>query len=105
MSELVSRLRLEYRQGAWQDDLTRAELTRQRETRILQLDCTKAKRQLDWNPALTFEDAVGLTVDWYARVADGEPASEVTLDQLHLYRARLTDAGAVRDAPRGAQCL
>ena len=35
------------------------------ESKLLNIDCTKAKSYLNWNPALHVEDALKLTVEWY----------------------------------------
>jgi CDP-glucose 4,6-dehydratase len=37
------------------------------ETRLLALDCAKAKSQLGWRPVLKLEQAVELTVEWYKK--------------------------------------
>jgi CDP-glucose 4,6-dehydratase len=36
-----------------------------KESKLLSLNCTKAKKILKWSPVLDFEDTVNLTIDWY----------------------------------------
>ncbi len=36
-----------------------------KESKLLSLNCTKAKKILKWEPVLDFEDTVNLTIDWY----------------------------------------
>ena len=43
------------------------------EAATLQLDSTRARGLLDWQPRLTLPEAIGWTMDWYARQAMGEP--------------------------------
>ncbi|HEY0624989.1 CDP-glucose 4,6-dehydratase [Sphingomonas sp.] len=41
------------------------------EARVLHLDSAKARSVLGWQPRLTLEDAVEMTVEWYAAALDG----------------------------------
>lgn len=52
------------------------------EARLLQLDCEKARRQLGWQPRLTFNDAVKFTADWYAAWQQGHDMSAFTRSQI-----------------------
>ncbi|MAV69697.1 MAG: CDP-glucose 4,6-dehydratase [Candidatus Marinimicrobia bacterium] len=37
------------------------------EAKLLKLDCSKAKEELNWQPNLDFENTVKLTADWYSK--------------------------------------
>lgn len=54
----------------------------------LYLDCTKARRQLDWAPRWHFHEAVQRTVEWYRAVHDGADAWSVTTEQIRAYEQR-----------------
>jgi CDP-glucose 4,6-dehydratase len=55
------------------------------EARLLRLDCSKAFAELGWSPAWTLDDALRQIVDWHRRVAVGEDARRVSLEQLEDY--------------------
>jgi CDP-glucose 4,6-dehydratase len=55
------------------------------EAGLLQLSSDKARQGLGWRPQWGFSRAVEATVEWYKRVARGEPAVEVTRRQLLAY--------------------
>jgi CDP-glucose 4,6-dehydratase len=53
--------------ASWRQDAT----THPAEANLLQLDCTRARQQLDWRPRLPLERTLELTVDWYRQVTVG----------------------------------
>jgi len=57
-----------------------------RESSVLSLDSTKARRELGWESLLSFDVAVEWTVEWYRAVHDGADARDQTLRQLERYR-------------------
>ena len=59
------------------------------EAKLLRLDCTRARIELGWQPALNFADCIRLTADWYARWAVGVPAFEICRDQIADYEGAL----------------
>jgi len=59
------------------------------EAPALALDPSLAGDVLDWRPVLSQEEGVAWTVEWYARVGDGEPARDVSLEQIARYEALL----------------
>lgn len=60
------------------------------EERYLQLDSTKARVELGWRPAWTFEETVARTAAWYRDVQERpERAAEVTAEQIGTYRQAL----------------
>ena len=61
------------------------------ESMLLQLDCTKARRQLGWRPVLDFAETMRLTTDWYKHQHDNRDTSmrAYSLAQLAAYEDRL----------------
>ncbi|WP_421697807.1 CDP-glucose 4,6-dehydratase [Ancylobacter sp.] len=57
------------------------------EARTLALDCTKARTQLRWQPALDLGEAVALTVDWFKACQAGADMRAFTLAQIDAYSA------------------
>jgi CDP-glucose 4,6-dehydratase len=57
------------------------------EANLLKLDCSKARAQLGWRPALDLAGTLQRIVDWHRSVADGSDARSVTCNQLNEYRA------------------
>ncbi|MEO1968995.1 MAG: CDP-glucose 4,6-dehydratase [Sphingomonadaceae bacterium] len=62
------------------------------EAGVLKLDCSKARSELNWRPALKLGLALDWIVDWHRQVADGADARAVTLEQLAEYRMLLAPA-------------
>ncbi len=51
------------------------------EAHLLQLDCSKAHRRLQWQPVWTFEEAIAKTAQWYRSfIETGSVPSEAQLD-------------------------
>ncbi len=66
------------------------------EALLLKLDCSKARSELGWRPALRLKEALTIVVDWHKQVADGADARETSLQQLKGYadvRSRLMADG------------
>jgi CDP-glucose 4,6-dehydratase len=61
------------------------------ESMLLQLDCTKARRQLGWRPVLDFAETMRITTDWYKHQHGIRDAAmtEYSLDQIRRYEQRL----------------
>jgi CDP-glucose 4,6-dehydratase len=55
------------------------------ETNTLVLDSTKARRELDWNEKLGFQESLAWTIDFYKRVYKGEQQRSVIQDQVNQY--------------------
>lgn len=59
------------------------------EAQILQLDWSKAARQLGWRPVLNLAEALDLTIDWYRGIARGDSARAQCLEQIASYCAKV----------------
>jgi CDP-glucose 4,6-dehydratase len=57
----------------------------------LALDCTKAVAELGWRPALSLEQAIELTAEWYARQLAGEDGRALCCEQIAAYSALLSN--------------
>jgi CDP-glucose 4,6-dehydratase len=55
------------------------------ETRILKLDCSKARARLRWSPLLSFRQALSWTVHWYMEYARGTDMRDMTEEQIDNY--------------------
>lgn len=77
--------------GIWGDGATWTldEGLHPHEADLLTLDSSRARSELHWQDALTFEEAVSWTVDWSRRVRDGESPLDVTLEQLKRFDERV----------------
>jgi CDP-glucose 4,6-dehydratase len=59
------------------------------EAHLLRLDCSKARTELGWRPALCLDEALQLVVEWHRAVHAGGDAREISLAQLAHYRQSL----------------
>lgn len=59
--------------------------THPHEAGLLQVDASKARARLGWTPRLSLEGGLRWTVDWYRRVAAGEDAAALTLEQIERF--------------------
>lgn len=62
------------------------------EARVLKLDCSKARSELGWRPILGLDKALDWIVDWHRKVASGEDARNITMEQLDIYRQLVLDS-------------
>jgi CDP-glucose 4,6-dehydratase len=60
----------------------------------LALDCARAATELGWRPALSFDQSIELTAEWYARQLAGEDGRVLCCEQIAAYCALLS-SGAV----------
>ena len=56
------------------------------EAKLLKLDSTKAKNELNWLPKLNLEDAINLTAEWYQGFKDKKDLIELTKSQIEFYQ-------------------
>jgi CDP-glucose 4,6-dehydratase len=61
------------------------------EAGLLQLNCEKARKLLDWEPRWDFHRTLEVTTQWYKRVSSGEAVQEVTAEQIELYEGTSRD--------------
>ena len=59
------------------------------EAQMLQLDWSKAAQQLGWRPALSLEEALSMTIDWYRDCLAGMSVREKCLEQIAGYCAKV----------------
>jgi CDP-glucose 4,6-dehydratase len=57
------------------------------EAHYLKLDISKARRHLNWHPALRLKDALALIIDWSKQRKAGANMRQLTLAQLQAYQA------------------
>ena len=57
------------------------------EAGLLRLNCDKALLDLKWEPTLTFEETVKMTVEWYKNfyLADSQSMHTFSMDQIYAY--------------------
>lgn len=57
------------------------------EANLLKLDCSKARSELGWRPALDLKSALAQVVEWHSAVHDGDDPRAISLSQLDAYRS------------------
>ncbi|MBS3955561.1 MAG: CDP-glucose 4,6-dehydratase [Methylomicrobium sp.] len=55
----------------------------------LKLDCSKARRQLDWHPRWTLNKALEKIIDWHKAINNGENMHTKTLEHISQYDPRV----------------
>jgi CDP-glucose 4,6-dehydratase len=55
------------------------------EARVLRLDCSKAAIELGWQPRLSLDVALEITVDWYKARLSGKDMRAFTIEQIEWY--------------------
>jgi CDP-glucose 4,6-dehydratase len=58
------------------------------EATFLRLDSSKARAELGWRPRLNLAEALDKVTDWHRRVAAGDDARAVTIEQIREYASR-----------------
>ncbi|MHA6770002.1 CDP-glucose 4,6-dehydratase [Sphingobium ummariense] len=76
---------------AWRTE----EIVQPHEAKILKLDCSKARSELGWRPALRLQEALDYITSWHRDVANGLDAAQVSFAQLTAYRRQLDRALSV----------
>ena len=56
------------------------------EARLLKLDSTKAKNELNWSPKLNLDEAVELTAEWYRGFKDKQDLIKLMTSQINFYQ-------------------
>lgn len=55
------------------------------ESKMLRLDCTKARSDLGWKPLLDIDEAVRYTVEWYKGWSEGKDVFDITNRQIEAF--------------------
>ncbi len=63
---------------------TPEQINQPHEAKLLQLDISKAQRELGWEPKLSSAEAIEWTIQWYKKDLKG-PAADLTLEQIDQY--------------------
>jgi len=61
------------------------------EATLLQLNCSKARRELDWSPRWDFTRTIFETISWYQETANEKNVIDVTSKQLAQYEGSAND--------------
>ena len=56
-----------------------------KESKLLMLSNQKAKKELNWYPRLSFEETVGMTVNWYKNFFSSENMEDFTRKQIDFF--------------------
>jgi len=68
------------------------------EAHTLRLDCSKARRELDWLPVLHLDLAMAWISDWYRCFYEGKDVSLLTQQQLEMFHEIVNDSLGFRNA-------
>lgn len=60
-----------------------------REAKYLRLDCTKARKELNWEPCWDLDSALASTVEWYKAQQGNKNMRQVTQEQIEAYQFQL----------------
>lgn len=82
---------LEEIKGQWSEPVTweMARGTHPHEAKILKLDSSKARAELDWSPKLKISEAIRLTVEWYRDFRDAKDLLGTTRRQIEFYQDKI----------------
>ena len=89
---IASRMVELFEMGGWDHD----DAPQPHEANVLQLDTSKARRDLGWRPALSLDGALERVVEWHRGVAGGADARALTRRQITDYRAAAWPAAGER---------
>ena len=81
VKELLNKTIVNYGKGEWNDVSDKEKL---HEAKLLSLDITKAKTELDWYPSFSLDETIAYTVDWYKRYKK-EDVFYLCIEQIENY--------------------
>ena len=73
-------------QGHWKVEADAQQL---HEAGYLRLDCSKAMRELNWQPSLQLDEALAWVADWYRRFYAGDRAGLISREQISAFQERV----------------
>jgi len=59
-----------------------------KEAKLLSLNISKAKKELNWQPSLSLDESIGFTCDWYTSYLSQNQAENVTEDQIEFFSSK-----------------
>lgn len=85
VSSLIDEMAKHWHQVSWKDASKEEEEVH--EAKLLKLNCDKATIKLRWRPTLTFEETVGMTVNWYRKYykSENKTMQDMTIEQIKEY--------------------
>lgn len=85
---ILEKLCSKWGEGAsWKlDDPNKVQL---HEANYLKLDCSKARKELEWEPQLGLDSALDWIVDWYRTYTNGDSVKDKTIQQIQAYQEML----------------
>lgn len=83
VSWIVERMLAEWGAVGWDAPAT----PQPHEATLLRLDCSKARSELGWRPAMNLHEALAKVVAWHRDVSEGADPRTVCLNQLNEFRA------------------
>ena len=85
VSDLIDEMATHWNQVRWND--VSDQQNSQHEAKLLRLNCDKAESFLRWQPTMTFEETVRMTVEWYRQyyMSRDKQMLEFTLQQINDY--------------------
>ena len=60
-----------------------------KESKLLKLNSSKAKKKLNWKTKLSFRETIEMTSMWYKMYYDKKKISEITLNQIKKFEKKL----------------
>jgi len=87
---IVERFASGWGQAQWRMENNAGDL---HEAHTLRLDCSKARRELNWQPVLDLELAMAWISDWYRCFYEGKDVSLLTQQQLEMFHEIVSGAG------------
>jgi len=82
VKEVVEKVIMEWKEGSWKHVSEKQH--KKPEAALLNLDYSKAKEQLGWNPVLNINKAISMTAEWYKKFRHEDPY-ELSRKQICQY--------------------
>ena len=83
VEELVKGMSIHWKKVKWKIQKNKSVYF---ESKLLQLNCNKAKKELKWKPLLNFNDTCFLTIDWYKKyLNDKDKTLSIFTNQIDQY--------------------